>query len=98
MNDNIINKQIFDNVVIEGHNLYKVLKKISIKPADFMTTLTHVLMDNFCPCFKRVLRNDPCLDYEYKIFKHTQFKNVFIKLLSFYTFNFTSFKKEELIL
>ena len=54
MNANI-KTQIFHKIKydLRGHVYYmeKFYDLFTLRPSDLITTLTHVPMDNFCPCF-----------------------------------------------
>ena len=55
MNANIMKKQIFHEVKcdLRGHIIKDILK---FRNTLFLiTTLTYIVMDNFCPCFKTVI-------------------------------------------
>ena len=36
-------------------DMKKFCDLFTLRPSDLITTLTYVLMDNFCPCLSRIL-------------------------------------------
>ena len=54
MNDNIVKIQFFHKVIWNvTFMLWKSFVIFLLIHSDLITTLTYVLMDNFCPCFSR---------------------------------------------
>ena len=59
MNANIMKTQFFHKIIYDLKCHFYVMEKFcdffTLRPSDLITTLTYVLMDNFCPCLSRIL-------------------------------------------
>ena len=52
MNANIMKKQFFLKIKYDLKcHVYILEKLFTLRPFDLVTSLTYVLMDNFCPCY-----------------------------------------------
>ena len=61
----------------------KFLFFVNLRPSDLNTTLTYVLMDNFCPCFIMILVM--FLNWSKRNVHNVSFKLGFVNLINTYS-------------